>query len=151
MLIWKKPNHPKSKPKSKWPHFFFSNCHLSSKRRRIMVSTESIFQYFCLKLFYHDSCSMFGHYLEKKIRWNNHRETCLKNKDHLILLELLTLDSLGCSPKLSKLHDNIQLWSLKLTLRSQQSFDFTILLSHSQKKQTNGEVFFLRSNTTGPI
>lgn len=53
-----------------------------------------------------------------------------KNKGHLIILEFLILDSLGCSPKQSKLNPHIQLWSLKLTLRP-QAFDFAILLSYS--------------------
>lgn len=64
-----------------------------------------------------------------------------KNKGHFNTLEFLTLDSLGCSPKQSKLNHHIQLWSLKLTLRSQQAFEFAILQSYSQKNKDDS---FLR-------
>lgn len=113
---------------------FFSIAISGQKKIRIMTSTESPFKCSCLQLFSHNSYSIFGHYLGNK-SWNSHREMYLKNKGHLIILEFLTLDSLGCSPKQSKLNHHIQLWSLKLTLRSQQAFDFAILLSYSQKNK----------------
>lgn len=133
MLMLKKKQKKPQQTKPHQPNFFF-NCCPRSKRSRIMTSTECGFKCSWLQLFSYNSYSMIGHYLGNK-SWNSHREMYFKNKGHLIILEFLTLDSLGCSPEQSKLNHHIQLWSLKLTLRPQQAFDFAILLSYSQKNK----------------
>lgn len=145
MFMLKKNKQKQNLPTNQPTKLFFSICHLRSKRSRITTSTECGFKCSCLQLFSHNSYSMFGHFFGNKI-WNSHRETYFKNKSHLSILEFLTLDSPGCSSKQSKLNHHIQLWSLKLTLRSQQAFNFAILLSYSQKKMIHSYTKYKWSN-----